>query len=72
MDVPQPGKYGAGRTGPSKYCKPAKHLQIAGNTGRARTGRNVPLGFCTAEGVGSSPIGSIRKYADLQVKFGKR
>ncbi len=28
----------------------------------------MPVGFCTAEGVGSNPIGSTLKCADLQVK----
>jgi hypothetical protein len=27
----------------------------------------MPVSFCTAEGVGSNPIGSTQKYADLQV-----
>ena len=28
----------------------------------------MPVGFCTAEGVGSNPIGSTQKCADLQAK----
>jgi hypothetical protein len=66
--VLQPGRHAPVRNGQITTLNLIKSLQNERKTGRIRTGWNASLGFCTAEGVGSNPIGSTQKYPDLQVK----
>ena len=55
--VLQPGRYWPERIGRTGDHRRPKHLQKSTNSGRARTDRNEPLGFYSAEVADTSQLG---------------